>query len=113
SAADAGAAELEQRLHHLLMADESRRQLRAIELREAEEEVPVLLLGLEQVVMRLHVERLAIGHRLRLRGADVDAELATRAVFRRDLNRVREALPILVHRLQRLEGRRRFALQIL
>src|SRR5208282_3930216 len=71
----------------------------AIKLWNLEEEFPVLPLRLAQRRLRNHVDRFQAGLALVLYGTDVDADAASGAVFRRNLDGV-------------LEGRRR-ALQLL
>ena len=89
AAAGAGAGVLEQRLEELRAScGRPSRRSRALDLRQIEEERVVLALGVAQRRLRLHVDRLVPRIGPVLGRADVHAQVAARAVLRRDLNRV-------------------------
>ena len=87
AAARAGAGILEQRLQKLRALVIDLRQRRPIQLRQIEEEVVVRALRLAQRRLRMHVDRLVLRIGAILGRTDVDAQVAARAVLRRDLNR--------------------------
>ncbi len=106
AAAETGARELEERLHELGVLDVDL-QLRPVDFRKVEEELEVLTLGRTQRRLGDHVEGLVPRVSLVLGGADDRAEVAARAVFRGDLDRVLPPLELggpIVHRLERRRG---------
>ncbi len=95
--------ELEERLQQLRPFHEAARQRRVPHLGQPEEEVPVGTLAIERRRLRRHLERPVV-LRLVVRRADLDAERATRAVLRGDLQGVTAILEPLPLRLGRLEA---------
>src|SRR5581483_10715064 len=95
AAACAGSGKFKERLQQLQILDLRLRKFRAIDLRQAEEVVPVLAFSLTKRCLRSHVDRLLAGVAFALHRADFDAHSATGAVFGSDLKRV----PLLLHAL--------------
>ena len=93
TATSACPAVFEQRLHHLLLAELADLDLAAVHLRQREEEVVVLAFAEANGRLRAHVDRLELGLGLVLGRADLDAEAAARAIFRRDLQGPLHSLP--------------------
>src|SRR5262249_3162358 len=83
-------------------------ELGAIDFGEVEEVLPVFALGLAQRWLRLHVDGFVAGVALAFYRADVDADGATGAVFRSDLESVVVVLHALPLGLSPLEGCRGF-----
>ena len=81
---------------YLLLADVVDLDIPAIELRDFEEELPVFALRETQRRLGHHVDGLQACLTLVLSRADVYTNAASRAVFRRDLDRVLQALPFLI-----------------
>src|SRR5205085_10314376 len=79
AASNAGAGELEQWPLQLLMPDQRGVQQRAIRLGHFEKELPVLLFLFDEIGLRLHVERLALGNDLALCRTYIDTDAAARA----------------------------------
>ena len=108
AAAGARAAELEQRLQKLLLAQRaSVLILRRSNSGSVEEEIPVVALRHAQRRLRPHVDGLELGLGLVFRRADVHAQRAAGAIFRRDLQREFQALEFRHARVHALECRRR------
>ena len=107
AAARAGARVFEQRLEELRALVIELRHRRPIQLGEFEEEVVVRALRLAQRRLRVHVDRLVLRVGAILGRADVDAQVAARAVLRRDLDREVLALVLVALEQRRLERRRR------
>ena len=112
AAADAGGGKLEQRLHHHRTLDGGGAQLGAVEFRQREEELEILPFLFAQRRLRPHFQRL-VAVDLGNRRADVHAQGAAGAVFRRDLVAdVHALLEFLALDLDVLEGGRRVLGQI-
>src|SRR6478672_10097887 len=81
--------------------------LSTLHLRQVQEELIVLALGLAQWSLGTHVDRFVFWVGAIFGGTDVDAQVATRAVLRRYLDGERLALVLIAPVLRGLEGRRR------
>ena len=88
AAARAGAGELKQRLQQLQILHLRVRKLGAVHLGQAQEELPVVALGLANRRLRGHVDGLLAGVALALHRANFHANRAAGAIFRRNLQRV-------------------------
>ena len=80
-------------------------RLRAIELRNVEEEVEIRPLAFQVLLLRLHVDRFVPHDLLALGRANVDAHAAARAVVRRHLDREQMVGKLLVFPGLRLVSR--------
>src|SRR4030095_8064937 len=94
----------EERLEELRALQVHARDCRTIRLRQREEEVVVAALGVAERRLRVHVDGLVLGTGPVLSRAHVDAQLAARAVLRRDLDRVQAGRVLLALVRGRLEG---------
>ena len=106
AAAGAGAGELEERFEQLYVLDLGERKLVARNLRKAEEEFPVVGFALAQLRLGRHVDGLVLGCALGLGRAGFDAESASGAIFRCNLQGVLEGGEVLPLGRGGLEGSR-------
>ena len=109
AASCARSGKFEQRFEQLRIFNLRMREAVAIELRQRQEEVPVLRLGVAKRRLRQHVDRLVPHLALALRRANLHAQAASGAILGRYLQRVTHRLEAAPSRRRRLERRGRIA----
>ena len=94
AATSARAGELEQGLQKLRVLHLRMRNAVAIKFGKPQEVFPIEAFGLAQRVLRLHIDGLMFYFGFALRRANLHAQFATGAIFRRHLERVTEGLKL-------------------